>query len=119
MNCVFMCVYARLCVFVCVSVGGGGGWTPTPQGFVNGGERVGCHPSQVLQILERMLFYAMLYFVLCYAIFYAVDSLLAEILRRQLLPKFDILNIIALVSNTKLQNQSFFTRTLLHSSFLA
>ena len=37
-------------------------------------------------------------------ILYAVDALLAEILMRQLFPKFDILNIIALVSNKKLQN---------------
>lgn len=55
------------------------------------GERVGCHPSQVLHFWKGDLLYA-------------VDALLAEILMRQLFPKFDILNIIALVSNKKLQN---------------
>lgn len=55
------------------------------------GERVGCHPSQVSHFWKGDLLYA-------------VDALLAEILMRQLFPKFDILNIIALVSNKKLQN---------------
>ena len=74
MNCAIMCV--------CV---GERGLDATPSGFCKWREKgLDATPLRFCKFWKGDLLYA-------------VDALLAEILMRQLFPKFDILNIIALV----------------------
>lgn len=81
MNCVIMCV--------CV---GERGLDATPSGFCKWREKgLDATPLRFCKFWRGDLLYA-------------VDAILKKILMRQLFPKFDILNIIALVSNKKLQN---------------
>ena len=78
------------CNYVCMC--GGEGLHATPSGFCKWREKgLDATPLRFCKFWKGDLLYA-------------VDALLAEILMRQLFPKFDILNIIALVSNKKLQN---------------
>ena len=83
----------ELCNYVCMCVCvGERGLDATPSGFCKWREKgLDATPLRFCKFWKGDLLYA-------------VDALLAEILMRQLFPKFDILNIIALVSNKKLQN---------------